>query len=431
MLLSLVACSSDKNLTGTDSTKDWKSEPVKLRFYTDTGMPEAEFKERIYDKVVAKFPNITPEYQTANANKGTKLEDLIAAGETVDIIWNPDLDHVKSLNMQFDITQLIKEHNIDMNSFIPEVVKDAKAQSDGKLYGVPGSFLGSMILIYNKDIFDKFGLKYSRDGMDWEETLDLARKASRTVEDKNYVGLITMPNQYLKLNPLSVPILDPKTEKPTFATNELWKRIIDAAYVQPGQIDQYKAEVKKIKNGLLARPAFVENRNVAMMIFMSHYPITAPPEVLDSMGWDMVAVPTFKEAPKVGTQVQINFWTLTSVSKHKEAAMEVIKYLSSEEYWTGEAKKGAITPLVSEKIKKLTGTESKYKDKNWGALYYNKIAPSSAHTPYDNDVRNILNKHIVSLARDWKVDTNTAIREAQEEAEKFIAAQKAAEGSKK
>jgi multiple sugar transport system substrate-binding protein len=149
------------------------------------------------------------------------------------------------------------------------------------------------------------------------------------------------------------------------------------------------------------------------------------------MGWDMVALPTFKEAPKTGTQVQINFWTLTSVSKHKDAAMEVIKYLSSEEYWTDEAKKGAVTPLVSEKIKKLTGTESKYKDKNWGALYYNKIAPSSAHTPYDNSVRDILNKHIVSLARDWKVDTNTAILEAQEEAEKFIAAQKAAEGNKK
>jgi ABC-type glycerol-3-phosphate transport system substrate-binding protein len=99
MLLSLVACNSDKNLTSTDSAKDWKSEPVKLRFYTDTGMPEAEFKERIYDKVVAKFPNITPEYQTANGDKGTKLEDLVAAGETVDIIWNPDFDHVKSLNI--------------------------------------------------------------------------------------------------------------------------------------------------------------------------------------------------------------------------------------------------------------------------------------------------------------------------------------------
>jgi maltose-binding protein MalE len=57
-------------------------------------------------------------------------------------------------------------------------------------YSTKGEFLTmpytveSAVMYYNKDLFDKFGATYPKDGLTWNETMDLARKLSISTRPK-------------------------------------------------------------------------------------------------------------------------------------------------------------------------------------------------------------------------------------------------------
>lgn len=70
---------------------------------------------------------------------------------------------------------LIKRHNIDLSRFEPSIISALEKMSGGGLYGLP-LYNDRMALYYNKDIFDKFGVPYPKDGMTWDEVIELSIK---------------------------------------------------------------------------------------------------------------------------------------------------------------------------------------------------------------------------------------------------------------
>src|SRR5690348_4255780 len=101
---------------------------------------------------------------------------------------------------------------------------------------------------------------------------------------------------------------------------------------------------------------------------------------------------------------------MTSMAKDKDAAMEVIKYLVSEEDQLSEAKKGNMPILTSEAVRKAFAQDTPFKDKNWGALYYNQIAPGVVKNPYLLSVERVLTPYVQQVI-EGKKDLNTALRE--------------------
>ena len=395
--------------------------PAELVFYSTSADSEDSFNQRFGDPLRKKFPNFTIKYiQKAT---GTTLPELMAAGTQFDIYFDSIGNYMDGLNynFQFDMTDLIREHKVDLNRFEPSVIDAIKQISGGKIYGLP-VFTNNMITYYNKDIFDRFGVPYPKDGMTWDEMLELARRLDRTDSGKNFYGLAVSQSHILRLNPFSAPFVDPKTEKAAIVSNENWRKLYQTVFIAPSQNEIYKQKITDLKNKLPYKDQFVKDRELAMLVYLSNYFATNESD-LAAMNWDMVSMPTFKELPGVGSQSYPTYFSITSMSKNKEAAMQAIKYLISDEYQLDASKKGIMTVLKSDSVKKAIGQETRFKDKNWKSIFYLKFAPIAPKTIYDIDVEKAYTAKLGDIAK-GAIDLNTGLRTAEEEANKAIEALK-------
>ncbi|MDF2663251.1 MAG: extracellular solute-binding protein family 1, partial [Paenibacillus sp.] len=177
-------------------------------------------------------------------------------------------------------------------------------------------------------------------------------------------------------------------------------------------------KITELKNALPYRDALTKDQYLGMFVFLSQMPFTVPE--MKTMNWEMVSLPTFKELPNVGSQSYPSYFTITSLSKSKEAAMEVLKYLISDEYQMEISRKGTMPVLKNEAVQKAYAQDTEYKDKNFASVFYNKFAPISPKSIYDVAVEKTYTKDIGLIAK-GEIDINTAFRNAEEAAAKAIA----------
>jgi multiple sugar transport system substrate-binding protein len=320
--------------------------------------------------------------------------------------------------MKFDMTDLVKKHGVDLGKFEPTLIDGIKTMGDGKLYFLPVTNL-VQIMFYNKGIFDKFGVPYPKDGMTWDEVGELNRKMTRSEGGLSYLGYSASPAHILNMSQYSMPLYDPKTKKPML-TDERWKAAIERYFLNEAS-SSYKTwstEKKKL-------PYYTEmtaSQELATMVFNSQFPFDGPQYVKD-IDWDLVALPTTKDKPKLGSQASPRMFAITGTAKNKGPAMEVIKQLTSVEVQTEISKQGFMTVLNDDNVKKLIGSESQFKNKNWKAVYYNEIAPKAYQSIYDGDILQKFLSPVVLKVVTGQTDLNTALREAQDQAEKFVQAE--------
>ncbi|MDF2718431.1 MAG: extracellular solute-binding protein family 1, partial [Paenibacillus sp.] len=315
---------------------------------------------------------------------------------------------------------LAKKHQVDLTAFEPTVIDAIRNSSGGKLYMLPTENQ-VLVLFYNKGIFDKFGVPYPKDGMTWDEANEIAKKLTRKEGDKQYLGIFNAaPAIMFKTNQFSEPYLDPKTGKSTFE-RESWKKLIQTLFLAPAKSQGYAeriAELKRMPNRL----DFTNAQEIAMFAFQYGFPLAVPKD-LEKIDWDLVSLPTFKEKPGIGSQSASVSIGITSIAKNKDAAMEVIKYLTSAEYQMEISKKGVMSARTDEAIKKAFAQDSPNKGKNWKAVYYNKIAPISSKSLYELKVENLYGAAVMDIVT-GKTDLNTALRETAEKADKAVAEEK-------
>src|SRR5690606_17655071 len=99
---------------------------------------------------------------------------------------------VERYDLQYDIEDLIKKHNYDLNRLEPGVVEGMRGlTASGKLYGLPTNDSGSLVVLYNRDLFDRFGQDYPVDMMTWDEIYQVAQRMTRVEDNVIYRGFIT------------------------------------------------------------------------------------------------------------------------------------------------------------------------------------------------------------------------------------------------
>ncbi|MCC2685918.1 MAG: extracellular solute-binding protein family 1, partial [Paenibacillaceae bacterium] len=345
-LFPLAACSSGGGSGAVPSVADGKSpsaagqpaaqavpinEPATITFQARNAMDEADFNQMYGDAIRKKFPNYTVIYK--KIENGSKLDQMLVAGQTSDIYAQNarklGIDLVGP-KLQYDVTELAKKHNVNMGAFEPDSIDQIK--QIGGLYGLP-VYSSLVVLFYNKDLFDKFGVAYPKDGMTWDQALELSKKLNRTEDGKSYVGYWVDTKLYLRNNQLSASFVDPKTSKATL-NNDSWKRIIQTVFRDFGANDQFQSMISKWPS----RDIFLKDKIVAM--YAEDFAKTFSDTEFTQMNWDMVSLPTFKELPNVGSQATYEYLTIPAFSKQKDAAMEVIKYLTSVEFQTSISKQG-------------------------------------------------------------------------------------------
>lgn len=395
-----------------------RTEPVELVVYSNSGDSEESWNERFGNALKSKFPDYTIKY--IQKGTGTQITEVIASGQRIDIYWDSIGGYIGTLlanDLQFDNSELIKEHNIDLTAMEPTVADSIREISDGKLYGVP-VFNNNMIMYYNKDIFDKFGVDYPTDGMTWEEANALGAKVTRFEGSEKYAGLSSSKTHMLLMNQLSAPYIDPNTGQSAINTDPRWRKYFETVFVGPARAPGYIDYMQATTNVIPYRKEFLESKELAMMTWLSSILFVFPQE-FSEMEWDMVSLPTFSDLPKIGSQPYPTYFGVTSVAKDKSEAMEVIKYLVSEEMQTKLSRMGLMPVLKNKDIQSVYGQDSIFQGKNFNASFYNDFAPISYKHEYDNQLTTPYAKGIDKVILTG--DINTIFRELEEDANRRIA----------
>lgn len=399
----------------SEPISDVTKESLELVFFSNSRDSVESFDERFGEAIRKKYPNYTINY--IQASKTVNFQSLIAGGQPIDIYWDSVgyfLGGMQASGMQYDMTELIKKANIDLSRFETTDLDAMRQMSDGKLYGLPVA-TNTLSLFYNKDIFEKFGVSYLEDGMTWEEILEKNRLLTRTEENVGYTGLALSKGHIVRLNPLSLPLVDPLTQKVAISNEkygEQWKQLFHNAFVIPSEAAGYRTDLLPQTN------QFIKEKTLAIYGFLTSLVFTQDVESLD---WDMISFPRFKEALNMEPQSYPIYFSVTSTSKHKEAAMEVIRFLVSDENQMQLSRKGNMPVVKNTAVRDAFGRDTKFTDKNLQSIYYYKQSPSPimAKTIYDDVVFPIYIKYIDDLAA-GRIDINTMIRKIDEEGNQAI-----------
>ena len=364
--LTFTACSKSANQSVPDKAAPG-GEPVTLKFYTmqnDNYSKDKEenFNDEIGRFIKQKFPHITIEH----VHK-PKYEDFLTAGEIPDILLEGSSyagTRIKEYGLATDLAEYIKTYDFDLGRINPLLIEQLRNYSgESKLFGLP--FTGSnFIMYYNKDIFDKFGVPYPKDGMTWDETFELAKRLARKENDSTYIGFSAHSSLMIKYNQLSLDAIDPNADKAAVNTDE-WKKVFDNL-----------KRFYEIPNNPISKVDDFPKGLQAMVLHVSEK-LTLWPQQAQNLNWDVVAAPSFKEKPNVGLQPNIYSLYVSSGSKHKAEAFQVVAYLLSDEVQSYLSKKGYVVPLADKKIQQLVGQNiDGLKGKNAAnAIYFNQYAP--------------------------------------------------------
>jgi len=394
------------------------TENVTLKLFSHfAALNTTEDVESLFAPVMKRHPNIKIELV-----KG-KMDELIAADEVPDLIATTNLymNDMLVLGLGSDLSEFVKKYGVDLNKFQPEAIQALKLYGkNGELYGIPYT-MNYGLLIYNKDIFNKFGVPYPKDGMKWEEIIDLSKRLTRLDGGIQYRGFdpgteATFARSY------SLGTVD--TTGKSVLNSEGYKKVFGLLvqfYSIPGYIsnnNQYKFGTK----------GFYTDQTLAMFPTWLAA-ISSQLKQLKAQGrefnWDVAAHPSFDDRPGLGREVEFQSLMVPPTTKHKNAAYRVILTMISKEAQQEMNKGNNLTILNDPEMRKdFASNTDLFKGKNLDGIFKVKPAPSPLNSVYDSQSWKYL-AEAMSEVLFQKSDINTALNRATEKADKYIREQKA------
>ncbi|MEF3306759.1 ABC transporter substrate-binding protein [Paenibacillus sp. GYB003] len=414
------ASAPGENKVPIESVEAFTKEPVKLTlFNSGAGINNAtDLQKIILEPVQKMYPNISIELIT-----GRKLEDLIAAGETPDIIStsNFSLDTFISMGLGTDLNEFVKTYKIDLGRLEPETIKNLQLYGkNGELYGFPFAMNYGM-MAYNKDIFDKYGVAYPKDGMTWEQVIELAKKTTRAQDATQILGIDPgFPQVFSRA--YSLPVTD-NGAKAVLATDGYQKMfsMLRGIYDIPGMVEP---KTNYLKDNI---DFFLKEQRVAMKPYwIAAFTTRVLPlvEQNQNFNWDLVSFPSFADKPGYGREVDFHLLMITPSSKNKDAAYRVLQAMQTSEAQTMINKFGRLTVLKDPAIQKDYAADLKiFEGKNLAGIFSVKPAPVPRGSMYDSKIYSYLNEANRDVILNGK-DINTALREAEEKSNKYIEEEK-------
>ncbi|MBE1440765.1 ABC transporter substrate-binding protein [Paenibacillus sp. OAS669] len=407
-----------KTVKGEDLVKKVSETPTELVFYVCVnGWTEEQFMSTYGNQIKKKFPNYTLKF--IPQKDAQTLPSVITSGQTIDILITSiglTSNFLLAYEMQDDISGLIKKYNYDLSRLEPSTVDIQRQLAGGGIYGLPVSTT-SAALFYNKALFDKFGVPYPRDGMTWDEIYALAKTMTRTDNGQQIKGMTMSVQHLMQLNQLSAPHIDSKTSKAAFTADSFRQAFgnLTRFYSIPGNgllNNQY--------NLVSQQEPFYKDQNVAMFAALS----TTARVFKDSLDWDIVQLPVYKEKPNVGPQSYPTYFYLSKGSKNKDAAFQVMSYVTSDEFQDFIVRDGYSSILSNQAsiMNHFASNDPVLAHKHVKSLLPEKFADPTEKTKYQAIADKEMLAALVDIASGK--DENTALREAEERANKAIEATK-------
>lgn len=392
---------------------------IDLVFYYYGGGGAEMFMSSFGNHLHEKFPHINV---IVNDHTGTNLDtfaEAVAANSYFDI-FVAGLDNIPitlmDYGLAYDHAELIKKHQYDITELLPQTIDMLTKVTGGPLYGLPVA--GDVLkFLYNRDLFDKFGVPYPEDGMNWDEVFELARLMSRTDDGVSYHGAVLGFEYLARLNQLGVGFVDPSTNQSLFATDNRWQQLISnwvRFYDIPGN------EVDSNTVGWGKQHTLFTTDGLAAMDFTL--------QVLNAswvVNWDIAGFPTLPERPGVGSGVSGgNVFAVTSISNIKDEAFQAVAHFTSKEFQLNMSRRGTMGTHRDREMQAQYGADVPFMEgKNLQALFPDMYADAYPLTPYDRAARTALIAELNKLITGGVPDLNTALRQAAEAADSAIDAQ--------
>jgi len=154
------------------------AEPVEITYYTFSAAPDhVEQLDQMIQLFEAAHPNIKVKVETAPFDEYfTKLQTLIAGGTAPDVF---------ELNYENFVTYADKGVLLDLSPMMkadttlnPEVYSERANSAfsyNGMQLGLPATF-STVMLYYNKDLFDQAGVEYPTADWTWSDAVEAGKK---------------------------------------------------------------------------------------------------------------------------------------------------------------------------------------------------------------------------------------------------------------
>ena len=130
-------------------------------------------------------------------NYWTLLEAGASGGTMPDVFWmhsNTAQMYMEN-DLLLDLTDYIsKDSSVDLSKYY-EGVKNLYTRNDGKVFALPKDH-DTIALLYNKAIFDKYGVEYPTDAWTWDDMYEAAKKITEDSKGDVYgMAMNTSNNQ--------------------------------------------------------------------------------------------------------------------------------------------------------------------------------------------------------------------------------------------
>ncbi len=187
--VALTSGCARKRPTGGTVTLDFYnySNPEWRYYYTDKLIPAFE----------KSHPGIKVKFNEAFGDRmyDGKLLALVAGNVA------PDVFHVVQSNFPSYAAKenvlplddfVAKDLSFNLNDFYPQMAEAMR--HNGKLVGLPTDF-STIVILYNRDLFDRFDVPYPKDGWTWADFLDAARKLTKDTDGDGRIDMWGCANQ--------------------------------------------------------------------------------------------------------------------------------------------------------------------------------------------------------------------------------------------
>ncbi|EEJ53631.1 ABC transporter, solute-binding protein [Mobiluncus mulieris ATCC 35239] len=286
-------------------------ETIVYQNFISNGGNEDNLK-KIVDSFEKENPDIEVSVKTTDyANYFTQLQTDLSAGTAADV-FDVDMGMFQKLEKNdvfadLEINNLSKYRQSILNSY----------SADGKQLAVPTSF-STVVLFYNKSLFDKAGIEYPTDNWKWNQELDAASKI--TNKDEGVWGDMqpcTYNEFYKVIEQAGGSFLD-EAGKPAF-NSDAGVNAVKYLTDKPGKVMPPVEESNK--------PDFDTNLFKSGKLGMWHTGIWMFSALKDvDFDWDVVVEPGSKEQKSAAFS---NAIAVSKSSKHIKAATKFAEYLSS------------------------------------------------------------------------------------------------------
>lgn len=328
---------------------------------------EIAIKQEVLDAFAAKFPNIKVEGTfTVGLDFPLKLQTWFAAQNAPDVlaIALDVMSPFKGIGVYEDLRPYMERDGLLDGSTWDQSLVDAFTYTDGAIQAAP--YVSKLhALIYNKTMFDEAGLSYPTEDWTEEEFLAAARALTKgeDMTEKTFGFYWGWQRQEMMLNLYgNKPAYDPDTMTMNIENNEEFRHAFE---LMIGMIRDEKIAIDSSTRDSVGGGFETGRFGMAMQYSMIE---NTQALIGDTFEWGVTKLPVHEEFGRWSPTIRLDGYCMYSGSKEKDAAWELIKFITASEEGQKISSQLGIPALQS-----VANDESFLTDYNGGTPYDKEI----------------------------------------------------------